>query len=119
MQTYVRSSGSTTILDLQGELVRGAEGQLFELVKRLLTAGQKQVLLNLAEVPVMDSIGIGALVMASKNIHAAGGKLKLLNPSIRTRQLLSMTKLNSIFETFDDEVIALASFAGTGKAASN
>ena len=116
MQTYVRTSGKTTILDLQGDLVRGAEGKIFELVKQLVASGQKFVLLNLAEIRVMDSIGIGALVMAYKNIAAAGGKLKLLNPSIRTRQLLGMTSLNSVFEIFDDEATAVASFAVIGNA---
>jgi anti-sigma B factor antagonist len=116
MQTYVRTSGKTTILDLQGDLVRGGEGKIFELVKQLVASGQKSVLLNLAEIRVMDSIGIGALVMAYKNIAAAGGKLKLLNPSIRTRQLLGMTSLNSVFEIFDDEATAVASFAVIGNA---
>ena len=110
MQTYVRSSGKTTILDLQGKLIRGVEGQLFELFKELLTNGQKYVLLNLAEVPVIDSIGIGVLVKVYKDINAAGGQLKVLNPSPLTRQLLSMTSLHSVFETFEDEATALASF---------
>jgi len=118
MQTYLRSNGNITILDLQGELVRGVEGQLFDLVKQLLAKDQKYVLLNLAEVPIMDSIGIGSLIMAYKNILAAGGKLKLLNPSVRTRQLLSMTKLQPLFEIFDDEATALASFAAIGKTGS-
>lgn len=110
MQTSVRSSGKTTILDLQGKLVRGVEGQLFDLAKQLLSKGQKYVLLNLAEVPVIDSIGVGVLIKVYKDIDAAGGKLKLLNPSSLTRQLLSMTSLHSVFETFDDEATALASF---------
>jgi anti-anti-sigma factor len=110
MQTYLRSSGKTTILDMQGKLIRGVESQIFDLFKELLTKGQKYVLLNLAEVPVIDSIGIGVLVKVYKDINAAGGKLKLLNPSPLTRQLLSMTSLHSVFETFDDEATALTSF---------
>ena len=64
----------------------------------------------MAEVPFIDSSGIGGLIKSFSRVKGEGGRLKLLKPSQTTRQLLSITGLLSVFETFDDEAIALSSF---------
>src|SRR5438876_7440369 len=108
MEINVRTDGSVTILDLRGNLTIGAsEEELSETIARLLTDGRKHLLLNLSEVPIIDSSGIGGLIKSFSRVKSDGGKLKLLNPSRTTRQLLSITGLLTVFEVFDDEGIAL------------
>ena len=111
MEIHLRTHGSVTILDLQGNLTIGtSEEQLRGTINQLLAEDQKQLLINLAEVPTIDSSGLGALIKSFTSIKNQGGKLKLLKPSRLARQLLSITGLLSVFETFDDEAAALASF---------
>ncbi len=111
MEIHLRTHGSVTILDLQGNLTIGrSEEQLRETINQLLAGGQKHLLINLAEVPTIDSSGIGALIKAFTSVKNNAGKLKLFKPSRLARQLLSITGLLSVFETFEDEATALASF---------
>ena len=111
METNLRTSGSVTILDLNGNLTIGAgEEVLSEMIAQLLKDGHKQLLVNMADVPFIDSSGIGGLIKSFSRVKTDGGKLKLLNPSRTTRQLLSITGLLSVFEIFDDEATALSSF---------
>jgi anti-sigma B factor antagonist len=111
MEIHARTSGSVTILELQGNLTIGtSEERLRETIGQLLSENQKHLLINLAEVPTIDSSGIGALIKSFTSVKNAGGKLKLLRPSRLTRQLLSITGLLSVLETFDDEAAAIASF---------
>jgi anti-sigma B factor antagonist len=111
MEINPRTDGSVTILDLKGNLTIGSpEEELGEMVVQLLGEGRKHLLLNLADVPVIDSSGIGGLIKSFTRVKNGGGKLKLLNPSRNTRQLLSITGLLSVLEIFDDEGIALSSF---------
>ena len=111
MEINPRTDGSVTILDLKGNLTIGAgEEELTEMIAQLLSEGQKHLLLNLAEVPIIDSSGIGGLIKSFTRVKNGRGKLKLLNPSRNTRQLLSITGLLSVLEIFDDEAAALSSF---------
>ena len=110
MEINLRTSESVTILDLKGNLTFGAEEVLGEMITEVLKDGQKQLLVNMAEVPFIDSSGIGALIKSFSRVKTEGGKLKLLNPSRTARQLLSITGLLSVLETFDDEATALSSF---------
>jgi anti-sigma B factor antagonist len=79
-------------------------------VEQLVTGNQKYVLINLENVPMIDSSGIGSLVKSFTNAKNQGGKVKLLKPTRLAQQLLSITGLLSVFETFDDEAAAVASF---------
>ncbi|HEV8589476.1 MAG TPA: STAS domain-containing protein [Pyrinomonadaceae bacterium] len=111
MEINPRTDGSVTILDLKGNLTIGAsEEELTEMIAHLLSEGRKHLLLNLAEVPVIDSSGIGGLIKSFTRVKNGGGKLKLLHPSRNVRQLLSITGLLSVLEIFDDEATALLSF---------
>lgn len=111
MEINPRTDGSVAILDLKGNLTIGAgEEELTEIIAQLLSDGRKHFLLNLAEVPIIDSSGIGGLIKSFTRVKNGGGKLKLLNPSRNLRQLLSITGLLSVLEIFDDEATALSSF---------
>ena len=111
MEINPRTNGTVTILDLRGNLTIGSgEEELTLMITGLLRDGQRDLLLNLSEVPFIDSSGIGGLIKSFSRVKSDGGKLKLLNPSKAARQLLSITGLLSVIEVFDDEETALSSF---------
>jgi anti-sigma B factor antagonist len=111
MDINLRTNGNVTILDLDGNLTIGtAEEKLRQSVDELIANDQKYLLINLADVPMIDSSGIGCLVKSFTHAKNKGGKLKLLKPTRLAEQLLSITGLLSVFETFDDEATAVASF---------
>jgi len=111
MKTKVRNIGKVTVLDLAGKITIG-EGDLVlrEEVNKLLESDRKNLLLNLDKVTYMDSAGIGELVACYKRATEAGARLKLLNPSGRVSDLLSLTKLQQVFEIYKDEKEGLLSF---------
>ena len=111
MEIHLRTSGNVTILDLSGNLIIGkSEESLRETVRQLVADDHKHVLLNLAEVPTIDSSGIGAVIKSFTSVKEAEGKLKVLRPSRMARQLLTITGLMSVLETFEDEAAAISSF---------
>jgi anti-sigma B factor antagonist len=100
-----------TILDLDGSIRLGEEeSRLRDSVKGLLAAEQKNLLLNLHQVDYIDSSGIGALVYSFTTVRRHEGQLKLLHLTTKVRDVLTLTKLLSVFETYDDEGEAVASF---------
>ena len=106
-----RQVGEVTILDLSGKITIG-EGSvtLRETVRRLLDEGKKKILLNLGDVSYVDSSGIGELVSSYTTTNNNGGQLKLLNLTKKIQDLLMITKLLTVFETFDSEEEAVQSF---------
>ncbi|HSB07902.1 MAG TPA: STAS domain-containing protein [Blastocatellia bacterium] len=111
MEIKERVVGGVSILDLSGKVVLG-EGdlQVKERIKDLLADGQQKILLNLAEVNYIDSAGLGSLISSYTTARRGGGNLKLVNLTKRIQDLLAITKLITVFETFDSEPEALASF---------
>jgi len=106
-----RVSGDVTIVDVAGKITLGdGSAMLRDKVKELSAAGTKKILLNLGEVNYIDSSGIGELVSAFTTISNTGGALKLLNLTKRVKDLLQITKLYTVFEVFDDEAQAIASY---------
>ena len=111
MQIAERETGSVTVLDLSGKITLGeGDTQLKDKLHSLLHQGKKNVLFNLAEVNYVDSAGLGALVSAYTTVTREGGSLKLLNVTRKLQDLLSITKLLTVFETFDSEDEALRSY---------
>jgi anti-sigma B factor antagonist len=112
MKISTRQVDGVTILDLSGRITLG-EGsvQLRDAVRDLLAKGQKNILLNLADVNYIDSSGIGELVSAYTTVRNQGGELKLLNLTKKVHDLLQITKLYTVFDVKDDEASAIASFA--------
>ena len=111
MKVNVRSEGEVSVVDLSGKITIG-EGDvvLRETVETLLKEGRSKLVLNLSRISYMDSAGIGELVACYKRSREKGGQLKLLNPSGKVYDLLQLTKLEEIFETFRDEGEAIQSF---------
>lgn len=111
MQIEERPSGDVTILDLTGRLVLGDGDELLrDKVNSLLHRGRKQLVVNLGGVPYIDSAGLGEIVRSYTTVSKQGGSLKLLNLTSKIADLLSITKLLTVFETFDSERAALDSF---------
>jgi anti-sigma B factor antagonist len=112
MTVSERLVGSIMLLELDGQLVLGASAEgLRDKVRSLLQQGQRQFIMDLAKVPYMDSGGLGELVQAYATVTKQGGALKLLHLTSRLRDLLVITKLATVFDCFDSEALALASFA--------
>ena len=111
MNITERHVGDITVLDLEGKILLG-EGdiQLKQYVSDLITRGVRRVLLNCSEVPYMDSSGLGEVVRCYTAVKRAGGELKLVNLTKRLIDLLTITKLITVFETFDAEEAAIKSF---------
>jgi anti-sigma B factor antagonist len=107
-----RKSGDVTILDVEGKILLGeGDVQLKRKIDELIERNEKLLLLNLANVPYMDSGGLGEVVRSYTTVKRAGGDLKLVNATKRISDLLTITKLITVFEVFDDEAIAVNSFA--------
>ena len=107
-----RQAGDVTILDLVGKVTIG-EGSvaLRSTIRRVLGEGKNKLLLNLGQVGYIDSSGIGELVSSFTAVNKEGGTLKLLNLTEKIQDLLAITKLLTVFDVYDDEASALASFS--------
>ncbi|MFD4431818.1 STAS domain-containing protein [Nocardia sp. NPDC058497] len=111
MEIKERSVNGVTILDLTGKLDIGVgDVQLREKIRNLMDTGKKQILLNLAAVSRIDSSGLGELVSSYTTLTNSGGKLKLVNLPDRVQDLLMITQLNTVFDTYDIEQEAIRSF---------
>jgi anti-sigma B factor antagonist len=104
-----RMIAGVTILDLEGRLTFTSGAEMGRRVQALLVGGATQLVLNLEDVSYVDSAGLGAMVEAFTVARHKAVRLKLLNPTERTRHLLEITGLARIVETFDSEAAALAS----------
>ncbi len=111
MKATIRQVDSVIVIDISGRITLG-EGcaQLRELIRDQLSKGNKQILLNLADVTYIDSSGIGELVSAFTAVSNQGGQLKLLKLTKKVHDLLQITKLYTVFDIHDDEAKAIASF---------
>ena len=106
-----RVVGDVTILDLKGKMTLGEGDELLkDKINSLIHQGQKKLLLNLEGVPYIDSAGLGEIVRTYTTVSRQQGNLKLVNLTKRITDLLSITKLLTVFETFDSEPDALKSF---------
>ena len=111
MKATVRKLGQVAVVDIAGKITIGeGDVMLREKVQELLDAGENRILLNLEKVKYMDSAGIGELVACYKRAKEKDGTVKLLNPSGKVYDLLQLTKLEEVFDTFRDEREALGSF---------
>ncbi len=115
MHIHERFVGDVTIIDVNGRMTLG-EGQelLRDKVNSLIQQGKKKLVINLAEVPYIDSAGLGEIVRTYTTVSHQGGAMKLLNLTKRIQDLLAITKLLTVFETFDAEADAVASFGVKG-----
>jgi anti-sigma B factor antagonist len=116
MQIEERAIGDVIVLDLKGRITLGEGDELLkDKVNSLLNQGHKKIVLNLAEVPYIDSAGLGEIVRTYTTVSRQGGGLKLLNLTKRITDLLSITKLLTVFDTFESESDAVRSFAASAR----
>lgn len=116
MQIAERAVGDVVILDVKGRITLGdGDEVLKDKVNAVVGKGQKKILLNLADVPYVDSAGLGEIVRTYTTVSRQGGSLKLLNLTKRISDLLAITKLLTVFETFDSEPEAVKSFTASAK----
>ena len=116
MQIEERNVGDVKVLDLKGKITLGEGDELLkDKVNSLVNQGNKKIVLNLAEVPYIDSAGLGEIVRTYTTVSRQGGSLKLLNLTKRITDLLAITKLLTVFETFDSENDAIRSFSASAK----
>ncbi len=111
MNIVLRQVGDITIIDLQGNIMfEDGDLELRTAVARALESGGKKLLLNMAEVPYMDSAGLSELVRCFVAIGKRGGRLGLFDLTRKVNDLLTIAKLLTVFETFDSEAEAVKSF---------
>ena len=116
MQIEERAVGDVVILDLKGKITLGEGDELLkDKVNSLVNQGHKKIILNLADVPYVDSAGLGEVVRTYTTVSRQGGSLKLLNLTKRIADLLSITKLLTVFETFESEDDAVKSFSSSAQ----
>jgi anti-sigma B factor antagonist len=116
MQIEERSVGDVVVLDLKGKITLGQGDELLkDKVNSLVNQGHRKILLNLADVPYIDSAGLGEIVRTYTTVSKNGGSLKLLNLTKRITDLLAITKLLTVFETFDSESDAVRSFSASAQ----
>ena len=112
MQIEERTVGDVLILDVKGRITLGEGDEILkDKVNSLLHQGLKKIVLNLAEVPYIDSAGLGEIVRTYTTVSRQGGSLKLLSLTKRITDLLAITKLLTVFETYESENEAVQSFS--------
>jgi len=111
LEVSTREREGIALLDLKGRITAGPDVAAFRDAVETASAGpDAKIILNLQNVDYIDSTGLGAMVMCANRTRNAGGMAKLLNLNRRNVELLVLTKLDTIFEVFDDEMDAINSF---------
>ncbi len=111
MKIEERALENVVVLDLKGKLTIGeGDALLKETIQKLIDQGHNKLLLNLEGVPYVDSAGLGEIVRTYTTVSRQGGSLKLLNLTKRITDLLAITKLLTVFDTFESEAEAVSSF---------
>ena len=110
-----RKLNDITVLDLDGTFAMGGHADFKQRVETAITDGSRRLLINLAKVSYMDSSGLGELISGYTKMQRVSGQMKLFNLSKRLNQLLIITKLITVFETFDSESAAISSFTAAAK----
>ena len=111
MKATTRNVDGVEIISLQGKITIGSgDTQLREVIANSVSAGKTNVLLDLSQVTTIDSSGIGELVGSYTTVTNRGGKLKLLHLPAKLNELLHVTQLITVFEVYEDEKEAIASF---------
>ncbi len=111
MSIIERTINDVTVLDLEGNLALDENAKFRKHVSGAIDAGVRKLIINLARVKYMDSSGLGELISCYTVLQRLNGRVKLLHLNNRLRYLLAITKLDSVFESFDSEPAAVSSFA--------
>jgi anti-anti-sigma factor len=112
MRFSSREAGGVVIIDIEGKILLGdGDVEIKQAIDGLLSQNKKNILINLAKVPYIDSAGLGEMIRCFTAIRKAGGGLVLLAPNQRLIDLLTITKLVNVFDWYNDESAALKSFS--------
>jgi anti-sigma B factor antagonist len=111
MNIRERKLNDVAVLELDGKFVLGAERQFKRRVDAHIKSGGRKLIVNLARLDYMDSSGLGELISSYRSMQLVSGKIKLVQLNERLNSLLVTTKLITVFETFDSEAAAVASFS--------
>jgi len=111
LKTTTREVDGVTVVALDGRIVLGEESNaLRERVKSLVAEGKKKIVLNMANISFIDSAGLGTLVAAHHSAKGQGASLRLCHLGAKFSEVLQITKLMTIFEVYNTEAEAVASF---------
>lgn len=106
-----REREGVILMDLKGRITMGVEVSIFrDAVEKIAATSEPKLLLNMTGVDYVDSTGLGAIVMCSTRVKGANGQAKLVNVNRRNIELMVMTKIDTIFEVYEDETDAINSF---------
>ena len=112
MRFSARKVESVAIIDVEGKILLGdGDVEIKRAVDEMLARGDRNILLNLARVPYIDSAGLGEIIRCFTAIRKNGGNFKLLSPNQRLIDLLAITKLVNVFDWYNDEPAAIKSFS--------
>jgi anti-anti-sigma factor len=113
LETETRKAGQVVVVTFKGKIVLGEPSQsVRSTVEKLVAENCPQIVFNLSGVPFIDSAGLGALTLSYTKTKAAGGLLKLVDPQVRVKDALEMTRLTRLFPLYASEKEAIDSFAG-------
>lgn len=106
-----RKEGDVLIIELSGRMTIGqGDAEVGDAIRSALTSGESKIVLDMGDVPVVDSSGVGELISAYTSANNRDAAVKLLKLSPRVGDVLKSTRLIGVFEIFDDEATAVASF---------
>jgi len=112
---HERRERDVAVLDLKGRIrISGGTLALHKSIRCLVDEGKSKILLNLAGVTHIDSMGLGELISSYVTVNHAGGKIKLVHLTERLQDIMTITKLLTVFDVYDNEADALESFTGSG-----
>ena len=110
MEISTRESGKVLIFDIRGDLDAKSATVLKDKISEKITDGKAMILINLTDVPYMDSAGLGVLVSGLKNANRLSGDLRIWGLQDEVKSIFELTRLNKVFQIFEDESAAMASF---------
>lgn len=111
LKVSVRQVGQVAVIDLSGKITLGeGSGTLRDTVAEVAAKGNKNILLNMADVSYIDSAGLGEMVGSYTSVTNKGGQLKLVNLQTKLKDLMQITKLHTVFHVFEAEDEAIASY---------
>lgn len=112
MEISTREKGKVLVFDIKGDLDAKSATVLKDRINEKITEGKAMILINLTEVPYMDSAGLGVLVSGLKNANRLSGDLRIWGLQDEVKSIFELTRLNKVFQIFEDENSALVSFQG-------
>jgi anti-sigma B factor antagonist len=110
MDISTREKGKVLIFDIRGDLDAKSASVLKERINEKITDGKSYILINLSDVPYMDSAGLGVLVSGLKNANRLSGDLRIWGLQDEVKSIFELTRLNKVFQIFEDEPTAVASY---------